>query len=169
MRNVKTITILSLLFLAATQSFADERKAVDFTFKDINPASATHGEEVTLSESYADGGVVLNFLASWCGYCWKELPHLQKMSAAGEAKVVGVAADEYGAPAEMVLSLVESHELTIPILWVDVETAKAPELDYSHQMLPATYLIDGEGTIVKMLEGAVKPEQLRDEVTRAFK
>ena len=69
----------------------------------------------------------------------------------------------------MVLSLVESHELTIPILWVDVETAKALELDYSHQMLPATYLIDGEGTIVKTLEGAVKPEQLRDEVTRAFK
>ena len=88
------------------------------------------------------------------------------MSAAGEANVVGVAADEYGAPPELVLSLVKRAELTIPILWVDEQTAKALEADYAHQMLPATYLIDAEGMIVKLLEGAVEPEQLRSEIAQ---
>ena len=157
-----------LLILLAPFTAAEDRKAVDFTFEDINPASSTHGQKISLSDVYGDRGVVLNFLASWCGYCWEELPYLQAISAQGEATVIGVAADEYGAPPSLVLSLVERAELTIPILWVDEETAKALETDCAHQMLPATYLIDAEGMIVKLLEGAVKPERLREEIARAL-
>lgn len=169
---MKRTLLLALLliapFVVVDAVDAEQRQAPDFTFEDINPASETFGKKITLSEAYAEEGVVLNFLASWCGYCWKELPYLQEMSAAGEANVVGVAADEYGAPPELVLSLVKRAELTIPILWVDEQTAKALEADYAHQMLPATYLIDAEGMIVKLLEGAVEPEQLRSEIARAL-
>ena len=55
--------------------------ALDFTYEDINPNSPTHGERLALSDLYADGGVVLSFLASWCGFCWKELPELQKLQS----------------------------------------------------------------------------------------
>ena len=153
---------------AAFAADAPGEKASDFTFPDVNPASPTFGQEITLSEVYAESGVVINFLASWCGYCWRELPILQEMSDNGEARVLGMAADEYGAPKEIVLSLVADKKLTLPILWVEPEQAKELEKHYTYQTLPATYIVLEDGTIANALMGAVKPERLREEVARAF-
>jgi thiol-disulfide isomerase/thioredoxin len=144
-------------------------KASDFTFKDINPASKTYGQAITLSQAYAEGGVVVNFLASWCGYCWRELPVLQEMADAGQARVLGMAADEYGAPPEILMTLIAQRELTLPILWVTPEEAKELEKRYTYQTLPATYLIRSDGTIARTLLGEVEPERLREEVARVFK
>ncbi|MEE8411092.1 MAG: TlpA disulfide reductase family protein [Acidobacteriota bacterium] len=160
--------LLLLLFLAATTALAGE-KATDFTFEDINPASATYGQKITLSEQYAGDGVLVNFLASWCTYCWEELPLLQELVDAGEVKVLGMVADEYGAGPDLVLSMVARKELTLPILWVDVEQAQELEKRYAYQFLPATYLIRADGTITEMLEGAVSPERLYEEIARAFR
>lgn len=160
---------LLLVILLFTGSIASAgQKASDFTFKDVNPASATYGQAITLSEAYAEGGVVVNFLASWCGYCWSELPVLQEMADSGEARVLGMAADEYGAPQEILMSLIAQSELTLPILWVTTEEAVELEKRYTYQQLPATYLIRSDGTIAKTLVGEVRPERLREEVARAF-
>lgn len=156
-----------LLFLTLCTTPAGE-KATDFTFEDINPASATYGKKITLSEQYPEDGVLVNFLASWCNPCWQELPILQGLVDAGEVKVLGMAADEYGAGPEGVLTMVARKELTLPILWVDVEQAKELEKRYTYQTLPSTYIIRADGTIAKLLEGAVPPERLHEEITRAF-
>ena len=156
-----------LFFLVATTAQAGE-KATDFTFTDINPASSTYGQKITLSEQYAGDGVLVNFLASWCTYCWKELPLLQELVDAGEVKVLGMAADEYGAGPDLVMSMVARKELTLPILWVDVEQAQELEKRYAYQFLPATYLIRADGMIAEMLEGAIPPERLYEEIARAF-
>jgi len=79
-----------------------------------------------------------------------------------------MAADEYGAPKEIVLSLVADKKLTLPILWVEPEQAKELEKHYTYQTLPATYIVLEDGTIANALMGAVKPERLREEVARAF-
>lgn len=157
----------TLAFLAATAVIAAD-KATDFTFKDINPASATYGQEITLSDAYAEGGVLVNFLASWCGFCWTELPVLQELVDAGEVNVLGMAADEYGAGPDLVMSMVARKELTLPILWVDIEEARELEKRYAYQTLPATYFIRTDGTIAKLLEGAVTPERLYEEIARVF-
>ena len=160
--------LLLLLFLAVTSAPAAE-KATDFTFTDINPASATYWQKITLSEQYPGDGVLVNFLASWCTYCWTELPLLQELVDAGEVKVLGMAADEYGAGPDLVMSMVARKELTLPILWVNVEQAQELEKRYAYQFLPATYLIRADGTIAEMLEGAVAPERLYEEIARAFR
>jgi len=165
-RIVPILTILALL--AAPAAVAGKEltgsKATDFTFKDINPASETYGEEITLSETYAEGGVLVNFLASWCGYCWEELPVLQEMADAGEVRVLGMAADEYGAPAEILMRQIEHRELTLPILWVEPEQAEELEKRYTYQTLPATYVIESDGTIARVYTGVVEPERLRKEI-----
>lgn len=143
------------------------RAARDFTFRDVNPASATHGRELTLSALYDPRGVTLNFLASWCTYCWEELPELEKLHASGQARIVGVAADEYGAPLEVVLGLVANAGLTLPILFVPQDEAEELERYYDHEMLPATYLIGPAGEIRRVLQGATPPEKLRDAILGA--
>ena len=165
---MKRIVFSLALSLLAASGLSAAEKASDFTFEDVNPASATYGQAITLSEAYAEGGVVVNFLASWCGYCWRELPVLQEMVDSGEARVLGMAADEYGAPKEILMTLIEQRGLTLPILWVTPEDAVELEKRYTYQTLPATYLIRSDGTIAKTLLGEVKPERLRKEVARAF-
>jgi thiol-disulfide isomerase/thioredoxin len=138
--------------------------AHDFTFRDVNPASATHGRELTLGALYEPRGVALNFLASWCTYCWEELPQLEKLHVSGQARIVGIAADEYGAPLEVVLGLIAKAGLTLPVLFVPQDEAAELERYYDHEMLPATYLIDPRGKIRRVLQGATPPQELRDEI-----
>ena len=142
--------------------------AFDFTFEDVNPGSPTHGQRLTLSKLYADKGVVLSFMASWCGPCWTEAPHLQGLHATGEAPVVGMAADEYGAPLEIFLDRAAHFELTMPILFVPAEATDELEQHYDHQILPATYLIDSDGGIRRVLQGAVPAERLRAEIRKGL-
>jgi len=159
--------VLTIALLAATAVTAGE-KAADVTFKDISAASATYGQEITLSDVYAEGGVLVNFLASWCGVCWSELPVLQELVDVGKVTVLGMAADEYGAGPELVMSMVTRKDLTLPILCVGVEEAKELEKRYTYQTLPATYFIRTDGTIAKLLQGAVTSERLHEEIARAF-
>ena len=166
MKRFAAAFALSLL-LVVPATHAGE-KASDFTFEDINPASATFGKKITLSEQYPKQGVLVSFLASWCDPCWKELPILQDMVDAGKVKVLGMAADEYGAGPEGVLAMVARKELTLPILWVEAEQATELEKRYTYQTLPSTYIIRPDGTIANVLAGTVSPERLHEEVTRAF-
>ena len=64
------------------------RKAYPFVYQDINPNSATYREQLDLAEIYAERGVVLNFLASWCPPCWAEIPDLQKFGSESSAPLV---------------------------------------------------------------------------------
>ena len=165
MRHIAHVVLL-LAFLAVPLTAGE--KASDFTFEDINPASETFGEKITLSEEYPEEGVVISFVASWCDPCWKELPILQGMVFAGHIKALAIAADEYGAGPERVLHMVARKKLTLPVLWVDVEESKELEKRYTYQMLPSTYVIRSDGSVGALLEGAVPPERLQREIARAL-
>ena len=67
--------------------------------------------------------------------------------------LVLIAADEYGYT-ESVLIVAERAGITAPILFVPVEPAAELETFYDHEILPATYLIDPQGTIRDVHEGA---------------
>ena len=131
---------------------APTRAAHSFTYRDINPASASHGKRLSLPKLYAERGVVLNFLASWCDFCWKELPELDRLRKTREAPIVGVAADEYGDPAPLLALLARSRS-TMPVLLVPPAEIEAMSEAYDHRVLPATYLIDRQGRILRVYEG----------------
>jgi len=162
--------VLALCCCCLAPALAGDEKprAMDFTFEDINPASPTHGKQLSLNELYAGRGVVLNFLASWCGYCWKELPILQQLHDDEKAFVVGMAADEADAPGqiERLLVMVRRAGLTIPILHVPADKLSGMESFYDYEILPATYLIDKEGMVRQVLQGKVPAEALEAEIGR---
>jgi thiol-disulfide isomerase/thioredoxin len=133
--------------------------ATEFAFEDINPKSASFGELLKLSDIYTDRGVVLNFLASWCGYCWKELPELQRLDETGVAPVLGVAADEYDGAGEL-KKMIGRLDLSFPVLLVPPGEIDAMGRGYRHRMLPATYLIDSNGRIRRVFQGAVSGTDL---------
>src|SRR5436190_10873581 len=64
-------------------------RAPEFSLKSL--------EGATVTNSSLEGSiVVLNFWATWCGPCVKEIPDLKEVAASSNARVVGIALDEDG-------------------------------------------------------------------------
>jgi len=134
--------------LAAEES----RVAHTFAYEDVNPNSPSHGKRLSLADLYAERGIVLNFLASWCRFCWDELPDLDRLRQSESAPIVAVAADEYGG-AESLLALLAQSRSSMPVLLVPRADIEAMGRASDHQILPATYVIDREGRIRDVYQG----------------
>ena len=83
------------------------QRASNFTLKTLE------GEPVSL-ESHRGKTVVVDFWATWCGPCRKEMPHLEKLRQefAGKAEFLGVNDEEAG----VVREFVKKNQYTIPVL-----------------------------------------------------
>jgi thiol-disulfide isomerase/thioredoxin len=172
--RITAITLCTALALAPACSASDPsperptaRRAEPFRFEDVNPASVTHGSELSLEELYGERGVVLNFVASWCPPCWDEAPELERLRGSLPVPIVSIAADEYGPPGDL-LRLAGEAGVTSPLLLVPRERIDWMSERYGHSMLPATYLIDETGTILDVLEGQIDAERLQKAVDAAF-
>jgi peroxiredoxin len=111
--------------------------APDFTL----PSST--GDNVRLAEQRGQV-VMLNFWASWCGPCRKEMPLLEEMSkrySAAGFVLYGVNVEEDNTDAK---KLIKELGVTFPILY-DTES-KASSL-YNVDAMPTTVVIDKKGAI----------------------
>lgn len=121
------------------------------------------GESLALSD-LRGRVVVLNFWATWCPPCVKEMPSLQKLHEALADKglsVVAVSVDERYSDIER---FVESFDLTFPIL--HDEGMKVSRL-YQTFKFPETYIIGRDGRLRSKVVGErdwVEPSVIRDMV-----
>lgn len=162
--------VAALPALGAAEPAAAGRTAHPFAYRDINPGSATHGQELALNDLLDGRGVVLNFIASWCGPCWGELPEFQRLYSDG-TPIIAVAADEYDQPADALVGRLEAAGVTMPVLLVPKADIDTMERFYDHRFLPSTYLVDAQGAIRRVFEGVVSGERLlaavHDDLPRA--
>ena len=118
--------------------FSDQQAAPDFVLKDV------YGKEVRLSD-FRGKIVVLNFWATWCGPCRKEMPdfiELQKEYGNDGLQFIGIALDQEGA--DKVRPFVERNKISYPILIGNNEIA---DKYGGMNAIPVTFLIDRKGMI----------------------
>ncbi|HMD61387.1 MAG TPA: TlpA disulfide reductase family protein [Opitutaceae bacterium] len=101
--------------------------------------------KVVTSEQFKGKVVVVDFWATWCGPCRKEIPgyvDLQRKYAADGLAFVGISVDEDGP--KVVKKFVEEHGMNYTVVMADdsVVSAFAPIEGY-----PTTFIIDREGMI----------------------
>ena len=109
------------------------------------------GGEITLARF--DGKlVVLNFWATWCAPCRREMPSLDRLqdTFGGERlEVVALSIDRGGA--ERVDPFFAQHGITRLKRYLDPRNAVGSAMDV--RILPTTVLIDAEGREIGRLEG----------------
>lgn len=108
--------------------------------------------------------VVVNFWATWCNPCLKEIPDLDAMDKAREdVIVIGLAYEEIER-ADMEAFL-KDHPMSYPIALIDVYN---PPADFdTPRGLPMTYLIAPDGKVAARHLGPVTSEQLSSEIEDA--
>lgn len=125
------------------------------------------GETFTLSDLKGKK-VVLNFWASWCPPCKKEMPHLQKYheknAQEDNAVIVGVNMTHRERSMDQIKNVqqfVDSFDLTFPIPLMEEEGV---DKLYKIITIPSTFMIDTEGRIQRQILGPLDQEALRDYV-----
>jgi thiol-disulfide isomerase/thioredoxin len=125
------------------------------------------GQTIQLDEQ--KGKVVLvNFWATWCAPCRKEIPDLINLYSELKSDgllVVGVATDDDGE--RVVAPFVKREKINYPIV---VDTSRTIESQFDAMYgLPTTYVVNPEGQIVRRILGIFPTEEMRPKLETMLK
>jgi len=102
---------------------------------------------------------ILNAWASWCGPCREELPALHALAKAGRAPLYGLAFKD--APQDSRDWLARNGN---PYVQTLVDTQGRTGEAFGVQGVPATFVIDRDGTVQLRHDGALTPQVLRTRI-----
>lgn len=111
-------------------------------------------------EEYRGRIVVLNFWATWCEPCRREMPLLaavQKAYAAQGVEVIGASADAAETQPK-IPGFVRRRKIEFPI-WLGATTADMQRLELGEE-LPATAILDRDGRVAARLLGPLQKGDL---------
>lgn len=125
--------------------------------------TASNGEQTSLKELSANKKYILiDFWASWCKPCRKEIPNLKKLYELYAAKgfqIISISIDKKEKEWQKAL---DEEQLSWPNFLDNGEVASL----YKVKFIPTMYLIDEQGTIVC---DNLKGEELSNKLAELFK
>ena len=106
---------------------------------------------------------VVNFWASWCGYCKKQMPVLQKIASTYEKKGVEflMVSTDQGRPKEEVLKVAESIDVKLPIAFDAKHSAMKL---HGVSGFPTLFVVD-KGGVIRAVHRGARPD-LEESLTK---
>ncbi|MCS6965653.1 MAG: TlpA family protein disulfide reductase [Candidatus Kapabacteria bacterium] len=142
---------------------ASGNRAPDFAWRDGN------GRRIRFSELSRNRVVLLNFWATWCGPCRREIPDLIELHRELPTEkflLIGISLDQGANAQEKVRGFLEARNVPYLNVLGDVRLADA----YGSIMaIPTTFIIDPNGRIVERIVGARTKEQFLQSLRRVLK
>ncbi len=119
-----------------------------------------HGNAVQLS-SYFGKPIVLNFWASWCGPCQREMPDFdekyQELGDQVQFLMVNIT-DGNRETVESASSFIAQKGYTFPVFF---DTHLQAAMTYGAYSLPMTFFIDSNGNLITHVVGAINSKTLQ--------
>ena len=147
---------------AASKADAQAAPLADLKLVDQN------GEEHSLDE-YRGKTVFLNFWATWCGPCQREIPDIEKLyrdrgENEGDLVVLGVAnpkTDSRPNNSDVseadVMAFIDERGITYPVL---MDSTGEMFSGYRIRSFPTTFMIDKDGNIFGYISGMLTPDMM---------
>lgn len=114
-----------------------------------------NGKEMKLSD-YKGKVILLNFWATWCPPCRKELPDLSTLSTElkdKDFKMIGVSVDDNQ---EVLNNFLKSNNLSYTVVYEPNELVSKymTSAGQNQNVVPQTYIIDKNGKVVEAIMGS---------------
>jgi thiol-disulfide isomerase/thioredoxin len=138
------------------------RPAPDFKLLNLE------GKEIQLAD-FKGKVVLLDFWATWCGPCRKEMPKLNKLSKEFQGKDVVVLGIDVGEDEDTVRGFIKEGGYQYPILLTSSH-GDPVIVSYAARALPSMVLIDRKGLVADYKVGSEdnREQTLRDDFTRVL-
>jgi thiol-disulfide isomerase/thioredoxin len=152
----------NIVYSVVSSTKRAEGIAADFAWK--------NGSQTVSFSDYTRGKIVLlNFWATWCGPCRREMPDLVTLSkeyAGKNVVVVGVALDQGDNALTQVQSFVDKY--SIPFVTVYDGQQKIAEAYGRIPSIPTTFIIDKTGKIIQKIVGMQSKVQFETALKRVL-
>lgn len=134
----------------ATKTAAEVPKAPQFTLSDLK------GVEHKL-EDYKGKGVLINFWATYCPPCKRELPYLESAYKDYKDQGIEVLAINADEPMLIVNQFLRDEQVSFPVLFDDGDVLDL----YQVINLPKTFLVNKDGVIIDKIDGEMTEKDIR--------
>jgi peroxiredoxin len=151
--QILKITALTFLLFSRFNVYADDILPV-FTFPDTDEKTRSISE-------WHYKTLVINFWATWCQPCLKEIPEFVQLQTQFEKKnvqFIGIAIDELSAVIRYKNTMNMNYPVLISSEWDGFNLAQ--QLGNSANTVPFTIVVNPVGQIIYRHAGAVKKEEL---------
>lgn len=156
---IGTLLILLTVLLGADNVEA-AKKMPSFSKKNVTDGS------IVSSDAYKGKVLVVNFWATWCPPCRKEIPYLIKLQEKYREKgfsVIGISMDEGGR--KLVNKFITKLKVNYPVI---IGNAKIARGFGGVIGIPVSFVVDREGNLVKRLDGYISEKVLDRELSKLF-
>ena len=154
-RTTRFILLAALVLFALIVTLGQESQPTELTLKDIE------GRDVRLSD-YRGKVVMVNFWATWCPPCRKEIPDLIKLQRDYGSRGLQVIGVTYP-PEDLaeVRQFVREAKVNYPIALGSKETRM---LFSSSEALPMTVVIGKDGRVRDIIEDILLPKEFEEKI-----
>ncbi len=144
---MKRHTFQFLIFLSVIVLISCQREEARLRVGEVAPDFSLpniHGQRLNLKTLLKEETIVLNFFATWCPSCRKELPQLEEISQGYGSKGVKIIGIDIGESRERVLDFARRYGIDYPIL---LDQRGEVARTYGIYGVPSKVLVDKEGKI----------------------
>ena len=152
--RIFTLVAIALFACAVPTAASDLSKLKSWTGDTPPPLSLSDldGKKHNLSD-YRGKVVVINFWATWCGPCAKEMPAFETLAERLSGERFALLTVNFGEKADRIKPFLKKIGVDVPVLLdPDMGTSKA----WAKSGLPTTYVIDAEGKIRYQVLGVME-------------